>query len=93
MENLDGRHGDLERGVRGSPDVEISGFSRLEFGIPRLRSHSELERPAWRIGTAGMENWIFAGWGHYKQQNFNIRGVILDWVHKGPCLQEGTGCG
>ena len=44
MENLDGRHGDLERGVRGSPDVGISGFSCLEFGIPRLGSHGELER-------------------------------------------------
>ena len=27
----------------------ISGFSRLEFGIPRLGSHGELERPAWRL--------------------------------------------
>ena len=47
MENLDGRHGDLERGVRGSPDVGISGFSRL----PRLGSHGEFGWPAWRIGA------------------------------------------
>ena len=46
MENLDGRHGELERSVRGSPDVGISGSSRIEFGIPRLESHGELERPA-----------------------------------------------
>ena len=31
MENSESWHGDLERGVRGSPDVGISGFSRLEI--------------------------------------------------------------
>ena len=31
MENLDGRHGEWERGVRGSSNVGISGLSRLEW--------------------------------------------------------------
>ena len=61
MENLGGRHLEQERGVGGVRIWEFQGLAVcLEFGIPRLG----------RIGTAGMENWIFAGWGHCKQQNF-----------------------
>ena len=34
MENLESWHGDLERSVRGSPDVGISGFCRPSLGPP-----------------------------------------------------------
>ena len=48
-------------------------------------------RFAWRIETAGMENWIFAGLGAIANNRiFNIRGIILDWVRIGPCLREGN---
>ena len=34
VENLESWLGDLERGVRGSPDGGISGFCRLDFLLP-----------------------------------------------------------
>ena len=58
-------------------------WSSLEFGIPRLGSHGELERPAWRIGYSQ------AG-AIANNRIIDIGGMILDWVRIGPCLREGN---
>ena len=71
MENLESWLGDLERGVRGSPDGGNFRVLPSRFSSARLGGHGELERPAWRIGYSQ------AG-AIANNRSFNqIRGIIL----------------